>query len=158
MFKTSFDPQRAAVIQRFQAAELAPTVAARGRLLFDKHCASCHVPVDPQPAIAPDLKSLSDRSNPVLLSAILDPSRAVEPKYLSYHLELKSGEVVYGLIVSESGLTLRIRQLDGTVRDLIRDEIETLTSSQRSFMPDGFEVELSPQDVADVIRYIQEMK
>jgi putative heme-binding domain-containing protein len=82
----------------------------------------------------------------------------VEPRYLGYHVETKSGEVIYGVVVSESGDTLGLRQVDGQVRKLGRDSLEAITSSQRSFMPDGLEAELSSQDLADVMRYVGQLK
>ncbi len=148
---------RQAVIDRMRPAVSLTGHADRGETLFTKHCASCHLPREGSP-IGPDLRSLTDRSPDSLLTSILDPSRAVEPKYLGYHAELKSGELVYGVVVSESGTTLRLRQLDGVQRDLVREHLESLTSSQRSFMPEGFENELGPQDLADIMRFVQELK
>jgi putative heme-binding domain-containing protein len=157
VFQHAVNPQRAVVLERYQAAPTADADVARGQRLFEKHCAVCHTSTPEAAAMGPELKSLSDRSDTNLAAAILDPSRAVEPQYLGYHLELKSGEVVYGLIVGQSGHTLQVRQLDGKTRELPRSAIDVLTSSQRSFMPEGFEAELSPQDLADVIRYVQQL-
>lgn len=148
---------RQTVIDRMRSAASLTGQVDRGESLFTKHCASCHLPREGSP-IGPDLRSLTDRSPDSLLTSILDPSRAVEPKYLGYHAELKSGELVYGVVVSESGTTIRLRQLDGVQRDLVRENLESLTSSQRSFMPEGFEKELSTQDLADIMQFVQAMK
>ena len=147
---------RATVLSRYQIATQLTGDVSRGGELFQKHCATCHAPTEGA-RLGPNLSSLTDRTAKSLLLAMLDPSRSVEPKYLAYHAELKSGEVLYGLIVGESGNTLRLRPLTGPTRELLRDSIEHLDSSRRSFMPDGLELELSPQDVADVIQYVQRL-
>lgn len=148
---------RQAVVDRYRDAVALEGSVDRGEKLFAKHCATCHQPREGSP-IGPELRSLTDRSPASLLVAILDPSRAVEPRYLGYHVETKSGEVIYGVVVSESGDTLGLRQVDGQVRKLGRDSLEAITSSQRSFMPDGLEAELSSQDLADVMRYVGQLK
>jgi putative membrane-bound dehydrogenase-like protein len=147
---------RAEVVQRYRSAAQLKADTNRGQPLFQKHCASCHLSQEGSP-IGPQLHALSDRSPHSLLVAILDPSRAVEPKYLSYQVELKSGQVLYGVIVGESGQTVRVQQQDGVVHELLRDNIEQLHSSRRSFMPDGFEAELTTQDLADLIDYVQRL-
>jgi putative heme-binding domain-containing protein len=157
LFAQSVGTDRAAVLERYGPALQLEGDAARGTKLFTKHCATCHAP-EQGVAIGPDLRSLTDRSPQALLVAILDPSRAVEPRYLAYHAELKTGEVVYGLVVGESGSTLRLRPLEGPTRELLRESIEQLESSRRSFMPDGLEAELSVQDLADLICHVQQLK
>ena len=147
---------RVSVLTRYQSALHLSGEASRGGALFQKHCATCHAPAEGT-RLGPNLSSITDRTAKTLLLAILDPSRSVEPKYLAYHAELKSGEVLYGLVVGESGNTLRLRPLSGPTRELLRDSIEHLDSSRRSFMPDGLELELTPQDVADVIQYVQRL-
>ena len=116
LFQDDLSTDRAALIERYRTATDEPS-AARGQPLFEKHCAVCHVGTPDAPALGPDLRSLSDRSPQTLLPAILDPSRAVEPKYLAYEIETKAGELVYGLIAGASGTTLRIRQSDGNTRE-----------------------------------------
>jgi putative membrane-bound dehydrogenase-like protein len=157
LFAQSVSTDRAAVLDRYGPSLQRDGDATRGARLFTKHCATCHAP-EQGVAIGPDLRSLTDRSPQSLLVAILDPSRAVEPRYLAYHAELKTGEVVYGLVVGESGGTLRLRPLEGPTRELLRESIEQLESSRRSFMPDGLEAELSVQDLADLILHVQQLK
>jgi len=85
----------------------------------------------------------------------MDPSRNVEPKYLSYTVELTSEETLYGLIRAETGNSLIVGQLDGTGRTILRSSVKALKSTDRSLMPEGLEADLSPQDMADLIGYVQ---
>ena len=54
-----------------------------------------------------------------------------------------------------SAAGLSIARADGTRETVLRSEVERLSSSRRSFMPDGLEKDLTPQDLADVISFVQ---
>ena len=47
-------------------------------------------------------------------------------------------------------------EIDGKEQKLLRTSIKSLTGTNRSLMPDGLEAALSDQDLADVIRFVQE--
>jgi putative membrane-bound dehydrogenase-like protein len=147
---------RQAVLQQYQSALKLEGDATRGDVLFQKHCANCHVAQGEQPtSLGPDLRSLTDRQAAGLLVSILDPSQSVEPKYLGYHVTLDTGEVLFGVVTQESSHGFQLRLPDGQERSVLRSQIETLQGSKRSFMPDGMESVLNPQEVADVMRFIQ---
>ncbi len=129
--------------------------ARRGKDVFSAKCASCHALGDIGTAIGPDLRALTDRSAAALLTAIADPNAAVEPQYVAYSAVLDSGDVVHGLVAGETGNSLRFRLVDGTERVLLRSSIESLESSETSFMPEGLEVDLSLGDVADLLAFLQ---
>ena len=58
-------------------------------------------------------------------------------------------------IEREVGLTLRLRDAEGKRSDIRRADLEDLRCSGKSLMPDRLEKLLSPQDVADLIAYLQ---
>ena len=48
-----------------------------------------------------------------------------------------------------------MKGLDGKERTLVRGSIQSLVSTNRSLMPDGLEAQISKQDLADLIRFLQ---
>ena len=58
--------------------------AELGRQTFQRVCATCHQFSGLGHAVGPDLEALSNKSVDFLLTAILDPNRAVESNYLDY--------------------------------------------------------------------------
>ena len=90
-----------------------------------------------------------------LLTAILDPSRAIEPKYVLYTAITTDGRSYSGVLAAETESHVTLVEQENRRHVLVRSELEELTSSEKSLMPDGFEKELSPQQLADVIRYLQ---
>ena len=149
-------PDRQTTLRELQTALKLEGAVTNGAKLFAKHCTNCHGENDAT-RIGPQLKSLTDRSNRTLLHAILDPNEAVEPRYLGYSVELKSGQTYFGIVIAESGNSLVIQTLDGNRREIARSSVEALHSSGKSFMPEGLEAELDAQSLADVIAYIQSL-
>jgi putative heme-binding domain-containing protein len=87
--------------------------------------------------------------------AVLDPNQGVEGKYLSYAAVTKDGRTFSGMIVEETATSITLARPDGKREVLLRIDIEQLASSGKSFMPEGLEKDLSPQDLADVIAFVQ---
>ncbi len=129
--------------------------AEAGRLVFEKRCSACHRLQDLGRDVGADLAALRDRSTEALLTAILDPNRAVEAKFVSYSVLTKDGLQLTGMLRSETGASLTLIGPDGKEQTVPRAEVDELLSSARSLMPEGLEKDLSPQDLADVIAFVQ---
>jgi putative heme-binding domain-containing protein len=155
VFGDSDNRDRQAVVRQFQDIARLTADAARGRELFMQRCAACHVAEGRGHAVGPDLAALSDRSLPGLLTAILDPSRAVEPKYAVYHVITADGRAYSGVLAAETVAQIELVEQENRRHAIPRGEIEELTSTAKSLMPDGFEKEVSRQQLADLIAYLQ---
>ena len=150
------NPDRAAVIAKFSPALEMKGNPDSGRTHFQTLCAVCHqLGGLGSQNIGADLAALADKSFGTLLTAILDPNRAVEDKYALYQVDLNDGGSLAGLIAAESGDSLTLQLLDGSRRDLLRTEVKALTATGRSAMPEGLEAALDPQSMADLILFIQ---
>jgi putative heme-binding domain-containing protein len=129
----------------------------RGAVVFKDNCQNCHNLDTDQVPVGPDLRSLTDRSSAALLTAILDPSRSIEPRYLSYNIELRTGEILDGVVVREDSNSITVANADGTRRAVLRDAIDAIERSNVSIMPVGFETKMKPRDVADVIAFVNQL-
>ena len=126
----------------------------QGANLFTRNCAVCHRLRGEWNGAAPDLASVVDRSPERMLIAILDPNRAVEDRYLAYVARTKSGDEVSGILIGESANSVTLVSASGTQETILRGDIASLASSRLSLMPEGFEQLLKPQDIADLIAYL----
>ena len=90
-----------------------------------------------------------------LLTAILDPNRAVESRYINYLATTKAGLSVNGILASETGTSITLVSADGKSHQLLRNELEELSSTGKSLMPEGLEKDLTPQDIADIIEHVR---
>ncbi|MFK7817833.1 MAG: PVC-type heme-binding CxxCH protein [Planctomycetaceae bacterium] len=129
--------------------------ASRGRMVFEKNCATCHrvgsIGVD----IAPDIADSRSKTPEYLLMHILDPNRAVDANYFSYSALTNDGQVVTGIVASETAASITLKQAEGKVSTLLRADIDELKNNGISLMPVGLEKAINKQQMADLISFIK---
>jgi len=128
--------------------------ADNGGTLFALHCAACHSLGGIGNPAGPDLASLGDKSARALFTAILDPNRAVEDRFMVYSATTKGGDGVAGMITGETATSITLMDLAGQQRQLLRSNVASLSSLGRSLMPEGLEQVLSVQDLANLVAHI----
>lgn len=129
--------------------------AERGRLLYRKNCATCHRLDDFGTTLGPDLAALKVRTPQALLTAMLDPNQAVEVKFLEYIALTTDGRQPSGILSRETTTDITLQAPEGKQFVILRKDIDLLRTTGKSLMPDGIEKDLSHQDLADLIRYLQ---
>jgi putative heme-binding domain-containing protein len=125
-----------------------------GKKIYQERCAACHRIGSLGQAVGPDLVTVKAAGKETLLVNILDPNREVAPRYLNYTVETKSDESFSGVIVSESASGITLRGTNGTETLVLRSQIDRMRASGQSLMPEGLEIGLTPQDMADLIEYL----
>ena len=106
-------------------------------------------------ALGPDLTTVRNAGREKLLQNILDPSREVQPNFLVYQIDTADGESIVGVITSDTPAGLVLRQAYGKETTIQRDKIKKMSTDGRSLMPDGLEAGLAPQDIADLLTFIE---
>src|SRR5207249_3709551 len=142
LFAGTVNPDRQKVIDAHQSVFTLQGDIARGRQIFTKTCASCHQLGGVGHAVGPDLASVGDQSPQGLLTAILDPNRSVEARYINYLAVTKNGLTVTGVLASETGNSITLAGPDGKQQVILRTELDELVRSNKSAMPDGLEKDL----------------
>jgi putative membrane-bound dehydrogenase-like protein len=128
--------------------------AKHGIVLFRQNCVMCHRLDGEGHEVGPDLGSVAGKSAEYLVTAILDPSQSIEPRYTRYDITTKDDRELSGIITAETPDYVTLTQPGGIVETVPRRYLEKITSSKISLMPDGFEGALSKQAMADLIAYI----
>lgn len=126
----------------------------RGAIVFQTQCAACHRINDVGHAIGPDITALKDRSTHALLTAILDPNLAVEDKYQGYSVLTLDGEVLTGVISSESSTAIELQMQEGKRQSILRDDIEWIRNTGVSLMPEGFEKSIPLVEMNHLLAYL----
>lgn len=151
-FAADGEGSRAELVSRYlPAVRAAKGNEARGRALFQQHCMACHRLRGEGQGAAADLASVVDRSPERLLISILDPNRAVEDRYVNYVARTRSGDEFSGMLAGESANSVTLVSPAGARETILRTDLESLTSTRLSLMPEGFEQFLKPGDIADLI-------
>jgi putative membrane-bound dehydrogenase-like protein len=155
LFADAVNADREKVIDAYQSVLTLSGDAKNGVEIFRKQCAACHQLGGVGNAVGPDLASLGDKSPQALLIAVLDPNRAVEARYVGYTATTKGGRTFSGVLVSETGNSITLAGTDGKQNVILRGDLDELTSSGKSAMPEGLEKEIKPQDLADLIAHVR---
>jgi len=149
-FKPRTSASRQEVINRYTAALNDKGDAAKGRLVFQKHCSVCHRVQDLGHLVGPDIVGYSGKPVQSLLIAMLDPNQAVDPRYQAYVVVLNSGRSVTGLIAEETASGLTLLAPEGKRESALRSEVDEIRSTGKSLMPEGFEQNATTDDVNDL--------
>lgn len=130
-----------------------PGDAERGAEVFKANCVVCHQFNGEGNSVGPDLNGIGARARSEILQEILDPNRSVEANYRAWSVETKDGELYTGRLESETQTSIEL--LDTTAQKHVfqRSEIDSLTVSSLSLMPEGFEA-LPAEDVKGLIEYL----
>jgi hypothetical protein len=66
----------------------------------------------------------------------------------------KDGLVLTGVLTGESKTTIELGDAEGKPHVVQRDDIEELIASPKSLMPDGFEKQVAPADLANLLEFL----
>jgi len=130
--------------------------APRGRLVFEEACAKCHASGTVGYRVGPDLTGVAHRSVEDLLSNILDPNMAINPGFVTVMVETRDGEAQTGLLEVESAAAITLLQAESKRTVISRGDITRLESSGQSLMPEGLEAGRTPQQLRDLIAFLQQ--
>src|SRR5262249_45164787 len=130
-------------------------VATHGKLLFDKHCGICHTLFGQGAKIGPDLTGADRANRGLLLSDVVDPSAAIRKDYVAYVVVTKNGRVLNGLIAESTPQTITVLDAKNERSIVAREDIEELSPSAQSLMPEKLLDEFGEQDIRDLFSYLQ---
>ncbi len=135
--------------------------ADAGRRLFQSgvgpRCGTCHAVAGRGGDYGPDLTrygATHDRRQ--TLTAILQPSRDMAPRYVPWVLETDDGKTHVGLrlpLAGDSGTEPYIDS-QGNRFDLKSETVEFREPSKKSIMPEGMEKTISLEDLADLVAFL----
>jgi putative heme-binding domain-containing protein len=133
--------------------------AVKGKALFKaQSCSACHTDADGQTLKGPHMVDIGKRySGAELVESILKPSAKIAQGFETYRFDMADGKVYTGFVVSERGKSVLIREATGVQRELQLAKIDSRTIEKQSMMPDGVVNNLKPEDLADLIAYLQSL-
>ncbi len=128
----------------------------RGKMLFVTHCSPCHQWGNEGHAVGPPLSSLSHRSVEDLISNILDPNMAINPRYATVDVDLVDDETVSGILRRQDQTALTIGLAQGLEERIPRSRIQSFRYSKHSLMPSGWEALMTPQQLRDLVALLRD--
>jgi putative heme-binding domain-containing protein len=134
----------------------------RGLQVFDgtkASCRACHKLGYVGGDLAPELSKIGAiRSRRDLLEAIVFPSASFVRSYEPTQFLLKDGRSINGLVRKETASDILLQTGVNKEERIAKADIESRQTSTVSVMPAGMEQQLSPQELADLLEFLQSMK
>src|SRR5439155_20658287 len=148
-------PARQKIVDAYKAALELKANRETGKAVFKKTCATCHRLENVGHQVGADLlAALKNKTREQLLIDILDPSREVDPRFQNYQVITTKGQTLTGLLATETASSITLKRGEGQEDVLLRSQIEEITATGLSLMPDNLEMQISKQDMADLIEYL----
>jgi putative heme-binding domain-containing protein len=147
--------------QRAYARRGTGSPEAGRKLFFDAalSCSACHTVGGTGGHAGPDLSRLAERADrDEIISSVLEPSKRIAPGWQRVIVATTAGTVLRGRLLSQSATHIEIRVGSRPPQRLARDEIEELTLSDESDMPEGLTDHLGPAQFADLVAYLASLE
>jgi putative heme-binding domain-containing protein len=147
---------RSEIIKKYASVRDLIGTPASGAELFTKNCSPCHLVSNIGHDIGPNLVALRDKEPEYFVKNILDPSAVVEPRFVNYIITMKDDRMISGVIKAETATNLTVASGgNGVIENLARSDVKTIRATNISMMPEGFEIALPPQKMADLIAFLK---
>ena len=148
--------ERKDVIASYQPALTLGGDAERGKAVFLRECIACHRFGDKGHDIGPNLSDYGRKrlASAALMTQILDPNREVSSDFVNYSLLHVDGRILSGMIATQTPASITLKRDQNITATVLRKDIETITSSGKSLMPEGLEKKLSLQEMADLLEFL----
>jgi putative heme-binding domain-containing protein len=137
--------------------------AARGRRLFLEtegvQCKTCHQIQGQGTSLGPELGQIGKKYTPAqLLESILEPSKAIDPKFVSYLVETVDGRVITGLLTSRDERAIVVKDAQAKESRIPLSDVQLSAPQQKSLMPELQLQDMTAQQVADLIEFLSQQK
>jgi uncharacterized repeat protein (TIGR03806 family) len=135
----------------------------RGRAVFFEttglSCKNCHRIQKDGKQVGPELTTIGKKQTLAqLLESILEPSKRIDPKFVTYLAETTDGRLLTGLLVQTDDNEVVLKDAQDNVHRIPKTKIERLVPQRQSLMPDLLVRDMTAQQVADLLAYLGSLK
>ncbi|MGV8879611.1 MAG: PVC-type heme-binding CxxCH protein [Sphingobacteriaceae bacterium] len=129
-----------------------------GKIVFVNNCALCHqVRGTIGIAFGPDLGTVQGWLEKDIMANILAPNLSIATGFDLWEVALKDGEIMQGIIGSETASAIKLKTAPGVEKILNRENIKSLKVLNRSIMP-TLSTQISHQQMADLLAFLKQKK
>ena len=137
--------------------------AGRGKDLFFKagglQCSNCHRIAGTGGALGPDLSQIGKKyTRAQILENILEPSKSIDPQYVTYLAETDDGKVYSGILAAKTEREVVLRQAGDKEVRLPAAKVESLAPTKTSLMPEQLLRDLTAEQAADLLEFLASQK
>jgi putative heme-binding domain-containing protein len=126
-----------------------------GKAIFAQQCSNCHKLFGQGGEVGPDLTSFNRNDINAMLLSIVHPSAEIREGYNSYLITTTDGRTLTGTLAEQDQQTVMLRTPDGQSISIPRKEIDEMTVTKQSLMPEGLLNAYSDQQLRDLFAYLR---
>ncbi len=134
----------------------------RGRELFKAEamqCIKCHRIGNTGSTLGPDLSQIGKKmTRAQILENILEPSKNIDPPYITYVVEMTNGKLVTGLLVKRTDDEVVIKSVGDKEERVPAKLIASLVALKFSLMPEQLLRDLTAEQAADLVDFLASLK
>jgi putative membrane-bound dehydrogenase-like protein len=139
--------------------------AANGQKLMaasmkgESQCLKCHMVSGQGGQIGPDLSMIGKKgSRENLFESILNPSKAIADQYVTWKVDTADGQVISGLLISETETNLTLRDANGKDYVVATKDVDKKSKLLTSIMPEGLAATLTEEELIDIVEYMTQLQ
>jgi len=125
-----------------------------GHEIFKQKCGLCHTLFNEGGQTGPNLTGYERDNLGFMLPAVIDPSAAIREEFTNFQILATDGRLLTGLIENQDTQSVTLRGVDNKTTRVSRDEIDKLSASDISLMPEGLLRELNDEQIRDLFAFI----
>ena len=144
-----------------ELVKLSGSAEAGQKLFFTEktQCAKCHTVNGQGKDVGPNLSEIGSKlSKEALYLSILDPSAGVSFNFETSQVITTEGQIVQGIIVSDTAEAVTLKTADAITRSIPKDEVDEVVKLKVSLMPAELQRLLTAQDLVDMVEYLTTLK
>jgi putative membrane-bound dehydrogenase-like protein len=126
-----------------------------GKKLFMASCGKCHLLFAQGGKIGPDLTTYKRDDLRGMLLNVMNPSAEIREGFENYIVLTTDGRALTGFIADQDTNVVVLRGADGQNVTVGRDEIDEMTATRQSVMPEGLLKDLGDQQIRDLFAYLR---
>ncbi|HVR85221.1 MAG TPA: PQQ-dependent sugar dehydrogenase, partial [Planctomycetota bacterium] len=135
----------------------------RGRRLYFEsagmQCKVCHRIGAGEDPLGPELTLIGKKyTKAQLLENIVDPSKTIDPKYATQLVETEAGAIMAGLRIREDAQELVLKDTERKEIRIPKSSIRRQAVQSKSMMPEFLLQDLTAQEAADLLEFLQGLK
>ena len=127
---------------------------ARGKVVFENHCAKCHTFDGRGSDVGPALDGAA-RDIDYIVTNVLDPNRVIGAPYFLRIARTVDGRIEQGVLAEEDDKFVTLKVENGVLKKIAKADLEgPLQVVEKSLMPEGLTGGMKPEEFRDLVRYL----
>lgn len=133
--------------------------ATQGKTVFMNTCSVCHMVGGEGKDFGPKLTEIGSKyPKEGLLNAIVHPSDGISFGYEGWEIKMKDGSVYSGIIASKTETDIDLKFPGGMKQEIKASDVSSKKEMKESMMPEGLYQNMSNQDLANLLEYLESLK